>query len=186
MREQIGVGNFGKVYRAFDPSLEREVALKLRPVDLAETDLSVLLDEARLLARARHPNVLAIHGVEVRDGMVGLWTDLVRGETLEERLAVRGPLPAEDVARCGIDLARALAAVHDAGLIHGDVKTANAMFEEDGRTLLMDFGAGNSTPSRMQRSRTAPRSSWPRSSCVGILHPSQATSIHSVSCSFGC
>ncbi len=142
VREQIGAGSFGLVYRAFDPALERDVALKLRPVDPAETDLSVLLDEARLLARARHPNVLAIHGVEVRDGMVGLWTDLVRGQTLEDRLAAQGPLPVEEVARAGIDLARALAAVHDAGLIHGDVKTANAMIEEDGRTLLMDFGAG--------------------------------------------
>ncbi len=142
VREQIGAGSFGLVYRSFDPALEREVALKLRPVDPAETDLSVLLDEARLLARARHPNVLAIHGVEVRDGMVGLWTELVRGQTLEERLAAQGPLPIEEVVRSGIDLARALAAVHDAGLIHGDVKTSNAMVEEDGRTLLMDFGAG--------------------------------------------
>jgi non-specific serine/threonine protein kinase len=142
VREQIGAGSFGLVYRAFDTALEREVALKLRAVDSAETDLSELLDEARLLARARHLNVLAIHGVEVRDGMVGLWTELVRGQTLEERLAAQGPLPVEEVVRTGIDLARALAAVHDAGLIHGDVKTANAMVEEDGRTLLMDFGAG--------------------------------------------
>lgn len=141
---KLGEGGFGEVFRAFDTVLHREVALKLRRFtgEVDEAAFQVHLEEARRLARVRHPNVLTVHGVEVHDGRVGMWTDFIRGETLEAILAREGPLPAGEVARIGLDLCAALDAVHEARLIHGDIKTANAMRQSDGRTILMDFGAG--------------------------------------------
>src|SRR5438034_541321 len=80
--ERIGGGSFGDVYRAYDPSLEREVALKLFRSGGLESASSRSLDEARRLARVRHSNVVVILGVDERDGRVGLWTELLRGRTL--------------------------------------------------------------------------------------------------------
>lgn len=142
--ERVGSGGFGEVFRAFDTVLHREVALKLRRLG-GEAETAAFqghLEEARRLARIRHPNVLTVHGVEVHEGRAGMWTDFIRGETLEARLVRGGPLGAEDLLRIGIDLCAALDAVHEGGLLHGDIKTANAMLETGGRTILMDFGAG--------------------------------------------
>lgn len=147
VRGQIGAGGFGEVYRAFDPILRREVALKLRRGSPGEGPAvgaaQLFIDEARRLARVRHPNVLAVHGADVHDGRVGLWADLVRGETLEARLAREGALATRGVLELALALARALAAVHAAELVHGDLKASNVMVEEDGRVVLMDFGAGS-------------------------------------------
>lgn len=146
--EQIGQGSFGDVYRAFDTVLQREVALKLRRGDRdgGGSGARRVLAEARRLAQVRHPNVLVVHGADVHDGRVGLWTDLVRGRTLEERLAAEGPCGADEAALVGVDLCRALAAIHAAGLVHGDLKCANVMREEGGRILLMDFGSVSELP----------------------------------------
>ncbi len=142
--ERLGDGSFGEVYRARDAVLDREVALKLRRAGAHEprTSRRRFLHEARRLARVRHPNVVVVHGADVHRGRVGLWTDLVSGQTLEQRLANEGPLCAEEAALIGVDLCRALAAVHAAGVIHGDVKASNVMRERGGRIVLMDFGAG--------------------------------------------
>lgn len=142
--EKLGGGSTGEVFRAYDPILDREVALKLWRSDPAAPAAARrhFLQEARRLARVRHPNVVVVHGADVRDGRVGLWTDLVAGTTLEQWLAQEGPLSAEEAALIGLDLCRALAAVHAAGLVHGDVKAANVMRERGGRNVLMDFGAG--------------------------------------------
>src|SRR5512143_1778507 len=88
--EKLGEGAFGEVFRAWDPSLHREVALKLRREgdDAAAARRSI--EEARRLARVRHPHVLTIHGVDVRDERAGLWTDLIHGHTLEQLLEERG------------------------------------------------------------------------------------------------
>src|SRR2546422_5490845 len=141
--ERIGHGGFGEVFRAYDPSLQREVALKLLSPDRLASAAAAerYLSEARRLARVRHPNVLVIHGADRHGDRVGLWTELVRGQTLEERLAQHGPLGADEAVVIGLDLCRALAAVHAAGLVHRDVKAANVMREQGGRIVLMDFGA---------------------------------------------
>jgi hypothetical protein len=96
----------------------------------------------------RHPNVAIIHGADVHDGRAGFWTDRIRGHTLEEGLAERGPLGAGEATVIGLELCRALAAVHTAGLVHGDVKAGNVMREgggepgaRPGRIVLLDFGA---------------------------------------------
>lgn len=140
----LGAGSFGRVYRAHDPTLRRDVALKLRPVDEKglTQDGEMHLEEARRLAQVRHPNVIVVHGAEVHDGYAGIWTDLVRGETLDLALRRNGPFPRDLLARVAIDLCQALHAVHSAGIVHGDVKPSNAMRDEDGRVLLMDFGSG--------------------------------------------
>jgi serine/threonine protein kinase/tetratricopeptide (TPR) repeat protein len=142
--ERIGRGGAGEVYRAWDQQLEREVALKLRRVEGAANDpaLSPILKEGRLLARIRHANVITVHGVTVHNGRFGLWMELVRGSTLEQVLAKQGPFSAREAALIGIDLCRALAAIHAAGLIHRDVKAQNVMREDGGRILLMDLGMG--------------------------------------------
>jgi eukaryotic-like serine/threonine-protein kinase len=142
--EKIGEGAFGAVYRARDGKLERDVALKL--LWAAEPDTpsssSRALKEARLLARVRHPNVVTVYGADRIDGRVGLWMELIKGRTLADLLRTHGPFGAREAALVGLDLCRALAAVHGAGLLHGDVKAHNVMREEGGRTVLMDFGTG--------------------------------------------
>jgi serine/threonine-protein kinase len=140
---RLASGSFGQIYRAHDPQLNRPVALKLlrrditlfRPVDR-------LLAEARTLAQVRHSNVVTVHGADVRDGRAGLWMELVDGQTLEAWLGLHGQMGAGEAASIGVDLCRALAAVHREGLVHGDVKAQNVMREKGGRIVLMDFGAG--------------------------------------------
>jgi serine/threonine-protein kinase len=141
--ELIGEGGFGSVYRARDTNLQTEVALKL--VDLPggrELRPAGALKEARLLARVRHTNVVTVHGADIVDGRVGIWMQLIEGQTLSTLLRGNGPFGGHEAAIIGVDLCRALAAVHAAGLIHGDVKTRNVMREAGGRIVLMDFGTG--------------------------------------------
>ena len=142
--EQIGSGTFGTVYRATDTNLQLEVALKLLWPANAEgaVDPSRALKEARLLARVRHHNVVTVYGTDHVDGRVGIWMEFVKGRTLASLLSTNGVLSAKEAALIGLDLCRALAAVHKAGLVHGDVKAHNVMREEGGRTVLMDFGTG--------------------------------------------
>lgn len=150
--EKLGEGGFGEVWRAWDPSLQREVALKLRrPGEAARA--GGWLREAQRLARVRHPHVLTVYGADVHDGRAGIWTDLVRGRTLEHLLIENGPFGAREAAFIGLDLCAALAAVHAAGLVHGDVKTRNVIregrpsdesrAEGAGRVVLMDFGTAS-------------------------------------------
>jgi tetratricopeptide (TPR) repeat protein len=141
--KRLAVGSFGELYLAHDPELDREVALKLLRPHASDRLLSErLLTEARTLARVRHPNVVAVHGADAREGRAGLWMELVKGRTLEAWLRDNGPLGAGEAIAIGRDICRALAAVHAAGLVHGDIKTQNVMREDGGRIVLMDFGAG--------------------------------------------
>ena len=158
--EKLGGGAFGEVFRAYDPSLRREVALKLlHSGEHASSSEDRYLNEARRIARVRHPNVLVVYGADRHDGRVGLWTDLVRGETLEEVLARQGPFGAYEAAVIGMELCRALAALHAAGLVHRDLKTTNVMREKGGRVVLMDFGTaseGASAPDRDEARQGTP------------------------------
>jgi len=94
--EKLGEGSFGEVFQAYDSLLDREVALKLRrPEQRAPASARRrFIQEARRLARVRHPNVITVHGADVHDDRVGLWTDLVAGQTLENWLTREGPLSA--------------------------------------------------------------------------------------------
>ncbi len=139
---RVGFGGFGEVYRAWDVNLQREVALKLLLPGMAggEAQYETMLREARALASVRHPNIVQVHGIDRHDGRVGFWTDFVRGKTLSVLVAEQGTFGAHEAALIGLDVARALSAVHRAGLLHRDIKAENVMREEGGRILLMDFG----------------------------------------------
>jgi serine/threonine-protein kinase len=154
--ERLGKGSFGEVYLARDARLNRFVALKLlAPALTAQLPLAAhLLDEARILASVRHLNVVGVHGAAVHQGRAGFWMEYVEGDTLEDRLAAEGPLGAEEAAAVGRQVCRALAAVHNAGLIHRDVKARNIMRERGGRIVLMDFGAGISIDRAVETRRT--------------------------------
>jgi serine/threonine protein kinase len=135
----IGEGGYGEVYKASDPWLGRAVALKLLR---ASANQGAGLDEARRLARLRHRNVLSVYGCGIHDGRTGLWSEFIDGRTLAAIVADDGTLAPEECLRIGRDLTQALAVVHAAGLVHGDVKAENVMRERGGRIVLMDFGAG--------------------------------------------
>ena len=147
--DQVGHGSFGEVYRAWDTQLDREVALKLLRVTPGGGDASVSLSdpsrvvhEGRLLARVRHPNVITVYGAEPNDGAVGIWMEFIRGTTLHRLVEQQGRLSAREAVAIGTDLCRAVAAVHQAGLLHRDISARNVMREDGGRVVLMDFGAG--------------------------------------------
>jgi WD40 repeat protein len=148
--EPIGRGTFGEVHRAWDTHLDREVALKLLRTSPALddpawslSDPARVVNEGRLLARVRHPNVITVYGAEPRAGSVGIWMEFIRGRTLHQIVQQQGPFSAREAAGVAIDLCRALAAVHGAGLLHRDVTARNVMREDGGRVVLMDFGAGH-------------------------------------------
>jgi len=141
--ERIGRGAFGEVYRAWETSLDREVALKLVRVSGADSDASPsVIEEGRLLARIRHPNVVTIHGAERIDGRVGLWMEFIKGHTLEQLLREGSRFSEKEVVRIGVELCGAVSAVHAAGLVHRDIKAQNVMLDGDARLVLMDFGTG--------------------------------------------
>lgn len=143
LHERIAAGSFGEVWRAFDPVLQREVALKLRRDDAdSRASAREFISEARRLAKVRHPNILGVHGADIHGGRVGLWAELLDGPTLEQTLAAGAPVGLGPLLDIGRDLARALTTVHAAGLVHGDVKAANVVVEDERRAVLMDFGAG--------------------------------------------
>lgn len=144
--ERASAGASGEVWRAWDAWLQREVALKfLLTLDGLAPDHaggSPLLEEARALARVRHPAVVAVHGIAAHDGRVGMWMELLRGRTLAAEIEQRGSLPPREVASIGLELCRALQAVEAAGLVHRDIKPANIVLEAGGRVVLTDFGLG--------------------------------------------
>src|SRR5215470_5367288 len=122
------------VYLAHDVELDRSVALKRLAENLArDEDLRRrFLREARLAARLSHPNVVRIFDVGEDDGRPFMAMEYVEGETLAELVARRGPLPAGEVAKLGLQMCAALSAAHAAGLVHRDVKPRNLLLSSDG------------------------------------------------------
>ena len=143
MLQLVGRGGFGIVFRAFDDVLQRVVAVKVLAPRLAATSPARkrFVREARAYAGVRHENVVQVHAIEA-EPLPYLVMEFIPGATLEALLTATGPLPAEDVVRVGVQVARGLAAAHKQGLIHRDVKPANILIEDgpEAKVKLSDFG----------------------------------------------
>ncbi|MGE3958653.1 MAG: serine/threonine-protein kinase [Vicinamibacterales bacterium] len=143
LEAKVGRGGFGSVYRAWDPVLEMPVAIKILHRRYSEERLAgQLVREGRALAQVTHPHVVRVLNVAEHEGRVGLVMEYLRGQTLDDIIATGGRLNHREATVIVEDVCRALAAVHDARLVHRDVKARNIMREHDGRLVLMDFGAG--------------------------------------------
>lgn len=139
---RIGGGAMGEVYAAYDPELDRKLAIKLlkRPGRSGlEASRGRLQREAQAMARLRHPNVLAVHDVGLHDDQVFVVMELVEGQTLKAWLQER-PRTWRDVRDVLVAAGRGLAAAHDAGLVHRDFKPDNVLIGRDGRVCVGDFG----------------------------------------------
>ncbi len=137
----IGAGGMGEVYRARDPKLNRDVALKVLPDDFA-TDperLARFKREAQVLASLNHPNIAAIYGLEDSGETHALVLELVEGPTLQDRIA-QGAIPLDEALPIAKQIAQALEAAHEHGIIHRDLKPANIKVTSDGVVKVLDFG----------------------------------------------
>lgn len=140
--EQLGAGGMGVVYAAHDPELDRKVALKLllpRVGAAGYGDQTRLLREAQALAKLSHPNVVAVHDVGTRGDRVWIAMEFVSGQTLTAWARER-PRRWPELLAVLADVARGMAAAHEAGLVHRDIKPDNVMIGQDGRVRVMDFG----------------------------------------------
>ena len=138
---KLGEGGMGEVYRATDSRLKRHVALKILPPAVA-ADPDRLLRfqrEAEVLASLNHPHVAAIYGLEDAAGVKALVMELVEGPTLADRIA-QGPLPPDEAIPIARQIAAALGAAHESGVIHRDLKPANIKVRNDGTVKVLDFG----------------------------------------------
>ena len=141
VRELLGRGGMGDVYRAFDTRLRREVALKVLPSDLASDPARQerFRREATAVAALSHPNVVVIHSVEEVDGSLFLTMELVSGRSLRAHLGERR-LPIDATLALALQVAEGLAAAHAAGVIHRDLKPENVMVSDTGLAKILDFG----------------------------------------------
>ena len=137
----IGEGGMGQVYQATDTQLGREVALKILPEAFADDPdrLARFQREAQVLASLNHPNIAAIHGIEQSGDTRALVLELVEGPTLADRIA-QGPVPLAEALPIAKQIAEALEAAHEAGVIHRDLKPANIKVRDDGTVKVLDFG----------------------------------------------
>ena len=137
----LGKGGMGEVWRARDSKLGREVAIKTLPEEFAKDEerLARFEREAKLLASLNHPNIATIHGLEEHNGTRFIVLELVEGDTLAERLK-RGAIPVEESLTLALQIAEALEAAHEKGVVHRDLKPANVKVTPDDKIKVLDFG----------------------------------------------
>src|ERR671929_887991 len=144
--EKIGSGGMSSVYRAFDPTLERWVAIKLMHRDISHDpdQLERFRREARTVARLSHPHVVTVIDAGEDGGTPYIVFEFVEGETLKGRIKRCGPLPVVDAVAYAIEIGRALMAAHAERLVHRDVKPQNVLLDPEGRAKVTDFGISRS------------------------------------------
>src|SRR5262245_502056 len=142
----LGAGGMGEVYKAHDPRLGRDVAIKVLPPGLSADPerLTRFEQEARAAAALNHPNILAVHDIGQHDGSPYIVSELLEGETVRDRLN-GSALPARKAVEYAVQIAHGLAAAHDKGIVHRDLKPANLFITTDGRVKILDFGLAKLT-----------------------------------------
>ena len=140
--ELLGVGGFAAVFRAHDPRLQRDVAIKVLDPALGVSvdDEERFLREARAVAGVEHPHIVPVYAAEARDGLLFLVMRMLPGRPLSERIARDGPMAPDEAARIAHEVAQALAFAHQRGVIHRDVKPDNIVLDAAGHASVTDFG----------------------------------------------
>ena len=177
---RLGAGGMGVVYRAHDPRLGRDVAIKVLPDDVA-TDperLRRFEREARAAGALAHPNIVVVHDVGDERGTRFVVTELLEGATLREKLR-SGPLAPRPALRVAVDLAAGLAAAHERGIVHRDIKPENLFLASDGRVKILDFGVAKLRSANVgsgSEAKTLTRETSPGAlvGTLGYLSPEQA------------
>src|SRR5438552_2132146 len=141
IRSQLGAGGMGEVYLAQDTELDRKVALKILPRNLAEDKdrMSRFVREAKSASALNHPNIITIHEIGETDGLHFIATEYIEGETLKTRLTMES-LSLKSTLEIALQVVSALDAAHRAGIVHRDIKPDNIMVRHDGIVKVLDFG----------------------------------------------
>lgn len=177
----LGAGGMGEVYKAHDPRLGRDVAIKVLPASLsADADrLRRFHQEARAAATLAHPNIVALYDVGADDDRPYIVSEFLEGETLREVL-VKGMLPISKALDYGTQVANGLDAAHEQGIVHRDLKPENLFIVKDGRVKILDFGLAKLTPPQSGsqgplRRATAPNGTIPGTvlGTAGYMSPEQ-------------
>jgi len=178
----IGAGGRGEVYRARDPRLGRDVAIKVVLAAFAADGERVhrFEQEARAAAALNHPNILAVYDIGQHEGAPYVVSELLEGDTLRERLSA-GPLPVRKALDHSVQIARGLAAAHEKGIVHRDLKPENVFVTTDGRVKILDFGLAklieaDPAVAGMSARATAPPQTQPGLvlGTLGYMSPEQA------------
>ena len=178
IERQIGQGGMGEVYRAHDPRLRRDVAIKVLPETFASDPerLRRFEQEARAASALNHPNILTVHDVGVQGATHYLVTELLDGKTLRDALR-DGPLSIPQALDFGVQIARGLAAAHEQRIVHRDLKPENLFVTTDGRIKILDFGLARLAPPRESESAETETKGLTRSGVllgtVGYMAPEQ-------------
>ncbi len=177
----IGAGGMGEVYRAKDPRLGREVAIKTLPPQFSQDPERIrrFESEARAAGMLNHPNVLTVFDVGTADGVLYVVSELLSGETLRERIGGTAMAPRRAI-EYALQVAHGLAAAHERGIVHRDLKPENLFLTRDGRVKILDFGLAKLTeeePAFAEQSRLSTRDPATRPGVVmgtvGYMSPEQ-------------
>src|SRR5215468_6951415 len=146
IRSKLGEGGMGEVYLACDTKLDRKVALKILQPDVASdrSRMNRFVQEAKAASALNHPNIITIYEVDETDSGHFIATEFIEGETVRERL-LKAPLTIREALDVAAQVAAALTAAHQAGIIHRDIKPENVMVRRDGYVKVLDFGLAKLT-----------------------------------------